>query len=238
MGAFFSCNQVALSPDYINVIWIDSKINNDENTKYQKDLKPLTKLNCFENIKEGIDFLKTIKFEKVVIIISGRISTSFYEELKNNLNEIIVIPKIIIFTRNSKKFIEENNKPGKFPIEHPFFNDGGVANNYYKIKEYVLSFKNNKSSSAKIKMCAYFAEINIDNENEEKLKKRERLKNEDIFNFEIISDKNQLILPLYFSSYLEIPKEEDIQIFNEFMLDAYGKSSQIKELFLLLKNVK
>ena len=238
MGAFFSCNQVALSPDYINVIWIDSKINNDENTKYQKDLKPLTKLNCFENIKEGIDFLKTIKFEKVVIIISGRISTSFYEELKNNLNEIIVIPKIIIFTRNSKKFIEENNKPGKFPIEHPFFNDGGVANNYYKVKEYVLSFKNNKSSSAKIKMCAYFAEINIDNENEEKLKKRERLKNEDIFNFEIISDKNQLILPLYFSSYLEIPKEEDIQIFNEFMLDAYGKSSQIKELFLLLKNVK
>jgi hypothetical protein len=150
----------------------------------------------------------------------------------------MVIPKIIIFTRNSKKFIEENNKPGKFPIEHPFFNDGGIANNYYKVKEYVLSFKNNKSSSEKIKMCAYFAEINIDNENEEKLKHGERLKNEDIFNFEIISDKNQLILPLYFSSYLEIPNEEDIQTFNKFMLDAYGKSSQIKELFLLLKNVK
>ena len=223
--------QKYLVPSYLNLIWIDPKINNEENIQYQKALKKITfeentqdkkvfktiTLHCFESIKNGIDYLKTIKFEKVVIIISGRISTSFYEELKNNLNEIIVIPKIIIFTRNSKKFIEENNKPGKFPIEHPFFNDGGVANNYYKVKEYVLSFKNNKSNISKNK---------------------ERIRNEEIFNFEPISETNQLILPLYFSSYLEIPKEEDIQIFNEFMLDAYGKSSQIKELFLLLKNVK
>ena len=229
MGAYFTCfqnNSITLSPNCINLIWIDPKINNDENTKYQKDLMPFTKLNCFENIKEGIDSLKTIKYEKVVIIISGRISTSFYEELKNNINEILAIPKIIIFTRNTNKFIEENNKPGKFPIEHPFFNDGGVVNNYYKVKEYIKSIKNEKS-----------CEININNENEEKLK-NERLQIEDSFNFEIISEKNQLILPLYFSNYLEIPNEEDIQKFNENILKAYGKSSQIKELFSLLKNVK
>ena len=140
MGVHFPClqnNSIILSPYCINLIWIDPNITNDENTKYTNGLKAFTKLNCFENIKEGIDSLKTIKFEKVVIIISGRISTPFYEELKNNINEILTIPKIIIFTRNSKKFIEENNKTGKFPIEHPFFNDGGVVNNYYKVKEYI-----------------------------------------------------------------------------------------------------
>ena len=52
MGIFPCLNNdlVTLSPNYINLIWIDPKINNEENTHYQKAFKTITKLNCFEDI--------------------------------------------------------------------------------------------------------------------------------------------------------------------------------------------
>ena len=116
MGIFLcqNNNSVTLSPNYINLIWIDPKMNNDEKTAYQKALKKIAKLHCFENIKNGINCPKTIKFEKIVIIISGRISKEFYQELKNNINEIVAIPKIIIFTRNSKNLSKKMKNLKKF----------------------------------------------------------------------------------------------------------------------------
>jgi hypothetical protein len=105
---------------------------------------------------------------KVVIIISGRISKEFYQELKNNINEILAIPKIKIFTRNSKKFIEENEKSKEIPLDHPFFNEGGVVNKFHSVQHYISLIKNYKSN-----------EVIIDiNEN------NERFRNEEIFNFE------------------------------------------------------
>ena len=242
MGIFL-CPAIFLN--YINLIWIDPKINNEENTQYQKAFKAITyeektqkevfktitKLHCFENIKNGIDFLKSIKFEIVIIIISGRISKEFYQELKNNINEILAIPKIIIFTRNSKKIKKENEKSKEIPIDHPFFNEGGVVDKFLSVKKnienIIKSIKNYKRNDNEVI-------INIS-------KNKERLLNEEIFNFEPISEIKQIILPLYFSNYLEIPKEEDIQTFNNFILNTYGKSDQkkeLKELFSLLENVK
>ena len=213
--------QTTITLNKVKLIWIDPKIKNNENIQYQKDLEKFTELKCYENIKEGIDFLKENTFEKIVIIISGRISTQFYKEFKNNINEIIIIPKIIIFTRNSKKFIEENKNSGEIPLAHPFFNSGGVVDNYDKVKEYIKSIENYKNNEI---IYGY--------------EKNEMFKGEEIFNFEKILEANQLILPLYFSNYLDIPNEEDIQTFNEFILKTYGKSNQIKELFLQLKDTK
>ena len=58
-----------------NIIWLDSNIDNKENTKYRKELElsGYFKLICFKDIKESIDYLKTIQFIETKIIISGKL---------------------------------------------------------------------------------------------------------------------------------------------------------------------
>ena len=88
-----------------NVIWIDPEIYNFENSCYVNELKsfPLIKLNCYKNIDEGLNYLKTIKFKETKIILSGKIYHNFIQEFKLNIRDIFVVPKIIIFTYKKDK---------------------------------------------------------------------------------------------------------------------------------------
>ena len=58
-----------------NVIWIDPKIQNEENTEYKKELEKIgnIKLKCFVKVNDAINHLKTIKFQETKIIISGKV---------------------------------------------------------------------------------------------------------------------------------------------------------------------
>ena len=84
-----------------NVIWVDRNISNDENQKYSKDLKNSCKslnVDCYNNVDNAINKLKTIKFKETYVITSGSFYDSFIKTLKKNINEIYTIPQIIIFT--------------------------------------------------------------------------------------------------------------------------------------------
>ena len=91
----------------IIIIWIDPNVDNGENTDYKMRLQKLgyNKIKCFKNIEEGINSLKSIKFEETFIIVSGSFYLSFSEYLKENLKDIYIIPKIIVFTSEEKKSI-------------------------------------------------------------------------------------------------------------------------------------
>ena len=93
-----------------NIIWVDSNVDNEENSKYQKELESIwyIKLKCFKNIKDSINYIKQIKFVETKIIISGRLYIEFIDTFIKNINNINVIPKIIIFTKNKDNII--NNK--------------------------------------------------------------------------------------------------------------------------------
>ena len=60
---------------------------------------------------------------------------------------------------------------------------------------------------------------------------------DDKFNFEYISDKNQLILPIFFPEYIKNPEEREIQFFNKYMLKTYEKFDRIQDLFSQLVEV-
>jgi len=121
------------------LIWIDAKVNNEENTKYQKILKEEYKLNIqkFEDAYLGIQELEKIQFESIFVITSGTIYPEFFGYMKRTYEELRVVPFSIIFTSSKDSFIEKhkNDEIGKI-YNKTFFNRGGVVDRF----EGVLSF--------------------------------------------------------------------------------------------------
>ena len=121
------------------LVWIDAKVNNEENRNYQKILKEKYNLNIrtFEVAEFGVDDLEKIQFESIFVITSGTIYPEFFEYMKRTYEELRVVPFSIIFTSSTKNFINKhkNDEIGKI-YNKTFFNRGGVVDNF----EGVLSF--------------------------------------------------------------------------------------------------
>ena len=125
-----------------NVIWIDPNIDNEENTKYIKELQDINFFNIryFKNVVDAITLIKSIRFIETNIIISGSLYTEFVERFKENIKDIFIIPKIIIFTLNKEKFLENYQNINS----NSFFNLGGIQTSFKKIKEFLFTPLNKK----------------------------------------------------------------------------------------------
>ena len=88
-------------------IWIDENIDNEENTQYLKELESTGLLNIrlFKEIDKAINHMKYIEFQETKVIISGKLYSEFVKKFKENIINMCVAPKIIIFTKNKEKFI-------------------------------------------------------------------------------------------------------------------------------------
>ena len=125
-----------------NVIWIDPNIDNEENTKYIKELQDINCFNIryFKNVVDAITLIKSIRFIETNIIISGSLYSEFVEKFKENIKDIFIIPKIIIFTLNKEKFLENYQNINS----NSFFNLGGIQTSFKKIKEFLFTPLNKK----------------------------------------------------------------------------------------------
>ena len=125
-----------------NVIWIDPNIDNEENTKYIKELQDINCFNIryFKNVMDAITLIKSIRFIETNIIISGSLYSEFVEKFKENITNIFIIPKIIIFTLNKEKFLENYQNINS----NSFFNLGGIQTSFKKIKEFLFTPVNKK----------------------------------------------------------------------------------------------
>ena len=125
-----------------NVIWIDPNIDNEENTKYIKELQDINCFNIryFKNVMDAITLIKSIRFIETNIIISGSLYSEFVEKFKENIKDIFIIPKIIIFTLNKEKFLENYQNINS----NSFFNLGGIQTSFKKIKEFLFTPVNKK----------------------------------------------------------------------------------------------
>ena len=66
---------------YIILIWIDEKIENEENIKYIKELKSIgsIRLKLFKEVEKAIEQLKYIEFKETKIIISSILYSKFIQ---------------------------------------------------------------------------------------------------------------------------------------------------------------
>ena len=129
-----------------NIIWLDRYSDGDEITEYISQLRSLgySNIKCSKTINDSINYLKTIKFVDTIIIVSGSFYIPFIKEFKINMNDIYIIPKIIIFTSNIeglKKSIEKDI------IKDPFYNNGGIHNQFEEIKTFILNQSKGKKIS-------------------------------------------------------------------------------------------
>ena len=58
------------------------------------------------------------------------------------------------------------------------------------------------------------------------------------YNFEYITHKNQLIVPIYLSFYIRKLQKKQIRHFNKYMLEKYSKEDDIVDLFKQINDVK
>ena len=192
-----------------NIIWVDPNIDNEENSIYFKELQSLSFLNikCFKNIEEALTQIKKIEFEQTFIILSGRLYVDFIIKFKENLKDIYVIPKIIIFTNNKDKLLNNSKEYHHF-INHPFYNLGGIKTSFDEVKAFIL---NQKKENHKL--------LNMEDEGQ--------------LVFEYIDCKEKLILPILYKALLDsTTSNEKVEKFTQFLYNKYSKNYKTLEELL------
>ena len=190
-----------------NLLWLDLNINNTENKDYQNLIKKISQIKfyAFTNINDCVQKLITIKYEKTFVLVSGSLSSKFFSEIEKIQNKLEVIPIIMIFTYNSFHVIKQNVL---FHDKCNLFNVNLIFESFIAIKEVLKGISYIPKKIKPINYC------NIRNS----------------FSFEHISSSNQLILPLYFLDFLNIPNRREIFDFNCFLFDKYNNVPKMKEL--------
>ena len=214
-------DEIKLEKNVSVLVWIDQNINSNENIYYQNEIKLKKNIDeyfAFESSSKAIDFLKKIEFNKTYIICSGKMYIDFIKKYKEDINDFMICPKIIIFTFNKDAYLEMNKDNNALSLNHPFFNSGGVQETFEKVEDFI--YKRNKI---------------IDN-----CKEEEHCINDfsEVYNFERVSNRNQLIIPIFISYYTKKPTENDIKKFNEYMLKNYYNSTDLVYLFEQLNGVE
>ena len=202
---------INISSNIINIIWIDPNVHNEENACYLKELEKIqnTKINLFKNVMEALTLIKNIKFSETNIIISGSLYTEFIEKFEENLIDIFIIPKIIIFTSSKKRFIE-NNKYYNDKY-NAFYNLGGIQTSFDDIKNFLL-----KPLSKPIN-------------------KKGKIEDNKL-TFEYIDCKEKLVLPLLYQSLIEITSTDNIGKFTEYLYNNYSTNEEINKLLNSIRN--
>ena len=151
-----------------HIIWLDPNLETFENKAYIHQLETFyfQKLNLFEKANDAIDYIKSIRFEEIKLIISGWLYSEFIERFKQNLLQMYSIPKIIVFTRSKEKFIEYNRDYQN----NTFYNYGGIATNIEEIKKFLHIGNENtmNCSSVFTNQVMNSSSVNT-NQNEDKL---------------------------------------------------------------------
>lgn len=93
----------------LEIIWIDQNITNNENQGYIKELKSnnIHNIHQYTDMNKAIELIKNIRFIETIIIVSGSYLPQLIKQFKDNLKQIYIIPKIIVFTSPDRKFDDE-----------------------------------------------------------------------------------------------------------------------------------
>ncbi len=188
-----------------HTIWIDENIDNEENTKYSKKLESigLLSLKLFKEIDKAINHMKNINFLETKVIVCDSLYSEFVNKFKENILDMFVAPKIIVFTKNKEKFIE-NNKEYQNNI-NSFYKFGGIATTFDEIKK----FLKNKNQPQKMK------------------------KSDDIqLTFEYIDNIEKLALPIFFKSLIDNTSNAKMEEYSNLLYNTYSKDNdELKKLF-------
>ena len=191
------------------VIWIDSNIFNEENLEYISELKTNKsfQLFLFKNVDEAINYIKTIAFEEIKIIVSGRLYFLFIRFFQNDITDMCTIPKIIVFTKDKEEFLKCNKD--FYYDRNIFYNSGGIASSFNEIKKFL---------------------------NDEIILNKHNLIDDSQLTFEYVDCKEKLLLPILFKTLINNNvSNTTIEKYNISLYEKYSKENG--ELKKLLRSI-
>ena len=203
------------------IIWLDQKVNNEENKKFVKELEELgyKNMKLFKKVNEAIEYMKSIQFEETKIIVNERLFSEFINIFKINIKDIFIAPKIIIYTSKKESFFECNKEEYE-KNENKFYTFGGIIIKKSEIKDFFKKEKiinvNNTSQKNKKVTNMKIASLNTQKETKE-------TKNN--FNvqltFEYIDSKDKLLLPMFFKSLIDSISNENIEEYTKSLYNIF-----------------
>jgi len=192
-------------------IWIDENIDNEENAQHLKELESIGLLNfrLFKETDKAINHMKYIEFQETKVIISGKLYSEFVKKFKENIINMCVAPKIIIFTKNKEKFIENNKEYQN--NSNLFYKFGGIATTFDEIKKFLK-----------------------DEIVPQKMKKAEDIQ----LTFEYIDSIEKLTLPIFFKSLIDNASIDNMDEYTNFLYNNYSKNNEeLKKLLGSIKSM-
>ena len=203
----------------LDIIWIDEKVFNSENSFYFEELKykyPNIKINLFINLEEGFNFILNLEYISIFVIVSGKLYSQYYHKLKNNLNKIKCLPINLIFTSGKFKKILENEKLDieeilsydiLKSINNSFYNSGGVYDKFEDVANFLNKFNSYFSRKALIGDLYNFSY-------------------EGLFTFNYLKSDIELLAPILYKDIITKKKisYDEIKEFNKYLL-SIGNSN-------------
>ena len=121
------------------VIWIDDDPNSKEKLNFAEKINSLGSytLKKYINVDSAIEFMKGIEFEETKIIISDKLYFDFVKKFKENILNMRIAPKIIIFSKNKQIFVSNNRNY----LNNGFYNSGGVVDSFQEIDKFLENKK-------------------------------------------------------------------------------------------------
>ena len=214
-----SCS-VPIKAEITNVIWIESEIDKDEIVQYTKDLEKNKSLNLklFGDIDESINYLKKLQFQETKIIVSGSLYTEFVNSFKENIAEMYIAPKIIVFTSDIDNFIKTNKEYNSY--KYRFYKYGEVVNTFKKIKQFL---KNDKDNMVEI---------------ENKPKKNKAVGKVQL-SIEYVDSIEKLILPMFFKTLLNDTSKDLVRKNTNTLYNTYTfENDEIQSLLYSIEPMK
>ena len=206
------------------IIWLDEKINSEENQKYLKILNNnFNNVIAFQKEQELFDIIENFQFEVLIIIMNGKNFSKYMNYILNN--SIYNIPVSIIFTKN-EEYLKQKLQYKEF-LEHKFYNSLGVSNTIENLIMKIKNFINQFKVDIKKINLGYSSLPNDYN---------------DCFIFEYIDDDSKLIFPYLYNNIMRNSKlsNEEIKQTNRYILENYGEIDSIKNLImplLMIENI-
>ena len=190
-----------------------------------KKLKLLTNsLLTYDNIENDFNNYYSNTFVPIFTIVSGKLWGRYLQYFKRNINKIINIPYVVIFTSKIFEKILIRDKPDEEhilsydtinEINDPFYNPGGVISSLKELLKKIESFKLGKKYE---------------------IKKRtfEKKDFEGVLTFEYLQNEDDLLAPaLYKEIITNEPIKEEIKRLMDYFLSYDNK--YLNNLYLNLK---